>query len=210
MKNLVLLGDSILDNAAYTDGGPDVAAHLHHLMPATDSVTLLAHDGDMTIDIARQIKNLPADATHLILSVGGNDALMNSDFLMEEANSVAEVLLKSRALCDAFGFAHCEVLKLLVKTGLPFAVCTIYDANFGDTQTAQLVATALALFNEQITRNAVECGVPLIDLRLICSEPADYANEIEPSVQGGEKIARAIWRAAEEHNWDSQLTTIYL
>jgi hypothetical protein len=32
----------------------------------------------------------------------------------------------------------------------------------------------------------------VIDLRLICSEPADYANPIEPSGPGGQKIARAI------------------
>jgi hypothetical protein len=34
--------------------------------------------------------------------------------------------------------------------------------------------------------------VRVIDLRMVCTEPADYANTIEPSVRGGEKIARAI------------------
>ena len=34
--------------------------------------------------------------------------------------------------------------------------------------------------------------MPLIDLRLICDENEDYANAIEPSVHGGEKIAAAI------------------
>ena len=39
----------------------------------------------------------------------------------------------------------------------------------------------------------VHCaGLPLTDLRVICDEPEDYANPIEPSVQGGAKIARAI------------------
>ena len=210
MKHVVLLGDSILDNASYADGGPDVAAQLHRLMRAGDCVTLLATDGDMTVDIARQLKQLPPGATHLVISVGGNDALMNSDFLMEEASSVAEVLLKSRAIADAFGLAHCEVMKLLEKTGLPFMVCTIYDANFADSATAQLVATGLALFNESITRNAIEFGAPLVDLRLVCSESADYANEIEPSVRGGGKIACAIWRALEKHDWTSERTTIYV
>ena len=209
MKHIVLLGDSILDNAAYTGGGPDIAAQLHALMPCVDHVTLLAHDGDMTLDIGAQLKKLPLDATHLILSVGGNDALMHSDFLAEEADSVAEVLLKARDLADAFGLAHRQVLKALAKTGLPFAVCTIYDCNFADAQTARLVGTALSLFNEAIARNAVEIGAPLIDLRLICSEPEDYANEIEPSAQGGEKIARVIFRVVEEHPWESKLTTIY-
>ena len=209
MKHVVLLGDSILDNVAYTGGGPDVAAQLHRLLANEDCVTLLATDGDMTVDLARQIKQLPAGATHLVVSIGGNDALMNSDFLMEEASSVAEVLLKSRSMADAFGLAHCEMMMALQKTRLPLTICTIYDANFADPQTAQLVATGLALFNEAITRNAVELGVPLIDLRLICSESADYANEIEPSVRGGGKIARAIRHVLEEHNWQSKRTTIY-
>jgi hypothetical protein len=32
----------------------------------------------------------------------------------------------------------------------------------------------------------------MIDLRFVCSSPADYANPIEPSSIGGAKIARAI------------------
>ena len=48
--------------------------------------------------------------------------------------------------------------------------------------------------SERIIRAAFESSVPLIDLRLVCSEPGDYANPIEPSVQGGAKIARAIER----------------
>jgi hypothetical protein len=32
----------------------------------------------------------------------------------------------------------------------------------------------------------------VIDLRAFCTHPEDYANSIEPSSGGGEKIARAI------------------
>lgn len=32
----------------------------------------------------------------------------------------------------------------------------------------------------------------MIELRAICREPCDYANPIEPSDEGGRKIARAI------------------
>jgi hypothetical protein len=35
-------------------------------------------------------------------------------------------------------------------------------------------------------------SLPVIDLRSICNRPEDYANPIEPSSIGGEKIARAI------------------
>jgi hypothetical protein len=42
---------------------------------------------------------------------------------------------------------------------------------------------------------ARQCGI--LDLRLICHEPADYANPIEPSGQGGAKIARALARGVD-------------
>jgi len=50
------------------------------------------------------------------------------------------------------------------------------------------------MFNDVILRVAFEHHLPVIDLRLICSEPADYANAIEPSGRGGWKIAEAIAR----------------
>jgi hypothetical protein len=84
-RHVALLGDSIFDNAAYTQGEPDVIGHLRAIVPAGCAVSLLARDGSTTGDV--------------------------------------------------------------------------------------------------------------IDLRLICVEPSDYANAIEPSGQGGRKIAQAIAKA---------------
>ena len=73
--HLVLLGDSIFDNAIYVPDGPSVIDHLRTILPAEWRATLLANDGDVTADVEGQLLKLPADATHLIISVGGNDAL---------------------------------------------------------------------------------------------------------------------------------------
>ena len=53
------------------------------------------------------------------------------------------------------------------------------------------------MFNEVILREAFRAAVPVVDLRLICTEVSDYAicSPIEPSVSGGGKIARSITRA---------------
>ena len=51
---------------------------------------------------------------------------------------------------------------------------------------------AIAAFNDRIQRSALRLGVPVLELRDLCNEPADYSNPIEPSTQGGAKIARAI------------------
>jgi len=75
VPHLVLLGDSIFDNGVYTSGGPDVVTQLRRVLPAGWQASLLAVDGHMTRDVARQLAKMPAGATHLALSVGGNDAL---------------------------------------------------------------------------------------------------------------------------------------
>jgi hypothetical protein len=83
------------------------------------------------------------------------------------------------------------MLEAVLERRLPTALCTIYDANYPEPQ-AKVITAALTLFNDVITRSAFRRGLPLIDLRLICDRPDDYANPIEPSEKGGDKIARAI------------------
>jgi hypothetical protein len=75
---------------------------------------------------------------------------------------------------------------------LPLAVCTIYNGCFPDDTFQRLVSTALMVFNDAILRIAIEFSLAVIDLRFVCSSPADYANPIEPSPIGGAKIAAAI------------------
>ena len=102
MNHVVLLGDSIFDNASYVPGGPDVTQHLRRALPGW-RVTLLAVDGAVVDDVARQLQALPADATHLVVSAGGNDALIQGSFaLQQEAGSVAAALHRAqRELADA-------------------------------------------------------------------------------------------------------------
>ncbi len=93
MKNAVLLGDSIFDNAAYTGGAPDVVRRLRQRLPEGWRTTLRAVDGGTTEDVREQLRWLPPDATHLIVSAGGNDALGHIDFLGAPVGSAAEALL---------------------------------------------------------------------------------------------------------------------
>ena len=101
------------------------------------------------------------------------------------------------------------MLSALLKCGKSLAVCTVYDPNFPDPVMQRLTTTALNLFNDCILREAIAHGLPVIDLRLICTEPEDYANEIEPGVAGGRKIAEAILRLVQHHDFSSRQTVIY-
>src|SRR3712207_4984641 len=76
--------------------------------------------------------------------------------------------------------------------GLPTAICTVYYPRFPDAALQKVAVAGLAVFDDCVVRAAVAHGLPLLDLRLMCTEGEDYANPIEPSARGGEKIARAI------------------
>src|SRR5688572_3542298 len=90
--HIALLGDSIFDNASYTSGKPDVVTHLNTVLPRGSVATLLAVDGATVSGIASQLRRIPREATHLVMSVGGNDALRNIDLLSLRVSSSAEAL----------------------------------------------------------------------------------------------------------------------
>jgi hypothetical protein len=191
MGHVILLGDSIFDNAAYVRGGPDVVKQLRAKLPSGWSASLLAVDGAVTRSVASQLARVPANATRLVVSVGGNDALGASHILGQAVRSVAEAVAVLGAAQRRFAADYASMVESLLALGLPTALCTIYDTP--ETEEDQpIIRTALSVFNDVITRAAFSNRLPLIDLRLICSEPEDYANPIEPSVQGGDKIAGAI------------------
>lgn len=196
MPHLVLLGDSIFDNGVYVPGEPDVLAQVEERLPDGWKATLLAVDGSVVSDVDRQVDRLPDDATHLVLSVGGNDALGYISLLELPAESVAEVLDQFGRITADFRDRYCELVTRLVATGLPLTVCTIYEGNFPDPVLQRRGAAALTFFNDAIVRTALRHRLPVIDLRAICSDRDDYANPIEPSSRGGAKIADAIVAAS--------------
>src|SRR5215472_5605299 len=197
MPHVVLLGDSIFDNAEYTNGGPDVVSQVRHLLPPEWAASLLAVDGSMTEDIPDQVQHLPNDCTHLVLSVGGNDALeeasrLGISFFGMTDEPTSNALDSLADISSAFESGYRTAVDACLLPRLPLGVCTIYNGCFPDQSYQRIASLALAIFNDVIIRVAIEHGLPVIDLRLICTAPADYANLIEPSSIGGEKMAKAI------------------
>ena len=190
--HVVLLGDSIFDNAAYVAGAPDVIRQVRKRLPQGSKATLVAVDGNKIGDVGRKLRRVPLDATHLVLSIGGNDALGSSDFLSAPARSTAEALSGLADIGDDFERGYLAMLTDVLAHELPMAICTIYYPRFPDAALQKVAVAALTVFNDCIVRAAFAHGLPLLDLRLICTEAGDYANPIEPSAQGGEKIALAI------------------
>jgi hypothetical protein len=193
--HVVLLGDSIFDNAAYVGRDPDVRTQLQAMLlgsKGSSKATLLARDGATIAEVGAQLSVLPTDATHLVVSVGGNDALGAVGLLEAKATSVADALATLATMGDEFRRDYAAMLDSVAARGLPTAVCTIYEPRFPEAGLQRAAATALSLLNDLISREIFSRGLAMIDLRLVCDEDADFANPIEPSAHGGAKIARTI------------------
>lgn len=196
MKHVVLLGDSVFDNAPYVGGNPDVPQQVRDLLSEGSQATLLARDGTLIAGVARQLDSLPGTATHLVISAGGNDALQLSGIFDERAASVSNAVEMLAAVADLFGRNYSAMLDDAVKYRLPVAVCTIYEPRFPEPRRRRVAAAGLTLLNDRVTREAFSRGLTLIDLRVICDHDEDFTNSIEPSARGGAKIAAAVVRFA--------------
>jgi len=149
-------------------------------------------DGAIARDIPSQFRKLPQDATHLFLSVGGNDALQEIDYLYKAAGSVAEVMMAFAKFADQFRKHYAAALERLCAAHLPLTVCTIYHPCFERREEQIVAQTALTFWNDVITSEALQRSLPMIDLRPMFNSPQDYANPIELSVQGGHKLTDQI------------------
>src|SRR5215218_10410421 len=100
MSHIVLLGDSIFDNKAYVGNEPDVITSLQNIIPPAWQATLKAVDGSVIENVSRQFLESPPDATHFVISAGGNNAILNSDVLQMPAHHAAEIF---KELADRAG-----------------------------------------------------------------------------------------------------------
>lgn len=189
---IVLIGDSVFDNRSYVAPGASTIDALTARLPAGWSATLLAQDGSTADEVTRQLMDLPTDATHLVLSTGGNDALSAAGILSERASTVAEALWKLAQVGNQFERRYRAMLRAVRAHALPTVVCTIYNGQFPDAHLQVVTTAALTMFNDAIIRIAWAAGVPILDLRRVCDEVEDYVNEIEPSARGSQRIADAI------------------
>lgn len=210
MAHIVLFGDSIFDNKVYVGAnGKDVITHLRESLPYDWQVTLKAVDGSMIENVSEQLLDTPTNATHFVVSVGGNNAIMNSDILQMKADNSAKVLSEIADRRETFERHYERMLQNLLSKNLPIAVCTIYFPNFPEVVFQRLAVTALSVFNDVIIRQAIINDLPIIDLRLICNEADDYANEIEPSDKGGKKIAAKILELINRYEFSNGRTQVF-
>jgi lysophospholipase L1-like esterase len=220
--HIVLVGDSTLDNQSYVSPGPPVIQQLRAKLPSGASATLVARDGDVVDGvISRQVARVPADATHIFLSVGGNDGLRQMDVLQQRVQSVQGAVLKISQIQNTFIEKYNSMLDKVLALGLPTTIFSIYrpcylhpdpmrrmrslgmDTSF-QAEMQKAAETSLCILNDVIYTCAIERGLPLIDLKTMFNEEKYYANPIEPSCEGGNKIVEAILQVVNEHDFSKK------
>ena len=225
-KNIILAGDSIFDNVRYIKSGePDVTKQLQGLLDKDDKVSRLAIDGHVINHVEGQLRNLPNDTTHLVISVGGNDTLDILEEFSRKTEDIGDSFLKLHDLRESFESDYIKMLTNALSFNIPTTLCTIYHPCFDhsemervsdymilgvNNETLQKMAmTALPIFNDVIFQEAVNFNLPVIDLRLIFNDESDYANPIEPSAIGGIKMAKVIRKVVYNHDFSSYYTIVY-
>ena len=158
MTHIALLGDFIIDNGAYVGRGPDVAEQVRKLVPDEWKVTRSAIDGAVASIIFSQLEDLPPDTTHIVISVGGNDALGEADVLDAPAHSVADVLQQFARIQDRFRENYASMLDATAQRNLPTAVCTVYDPRYPDPLRRRMGSLGLSVINYLVTREAFSRG----------------------------------------------------
>lgn len=208
--NVVLLGDSTIDNGSYVRGGPDVAAQLKEVLEefplvgvdwssSARNVKRLAVDGATTSTLERQLISVPENATHLVLSCGGNDALSQRYWAdSTKVESVSQALVHLYKMQQDFAASYAAVVNALRQKfpRHPLLLVIPYEPFYGSgiTDDLAIAKAGLSLFADVEVRTAAKHGCGLLDLRLVFDGPdgSDYANPIEPSVAGGLKLAGKI------------------
>ena len=224
-KHIVLAGDSIFDNGSYVPGQPDVAQQLRNQLGEDSNVTLLAIDGDVTKDVHNQLTQLPEDTSHLFISVGGNDALGQLHIFTDPVSSVGEGFLKFSRVQTTFQQEYKAMLENALSLNIPTTICTIYKPCFyhpdmsrvesyvgngvSNTDLQNVSVTALTAFNDVILQEAVTKGIPVMDLRVMYDNVADYANPIEPSTIGGQKMVSVMESIINKHPFSENMTVLY-
>ena len=190
----------------FAPGEPCVSEQLAKHLPGC-AIDMRATDGATTRDVlARQLNGL-AKAGMIVLSAGGNDALGHIEFLDKDFKTTSrEALVKLQNIRQGFQQIYASLLKKLRQQNNNILVLTIYNPKFSEhgmeLEDELAAEAALSIFNDVIQQTAHTHDCAVLDIRSLFTEGGDFANPIEPSAIGGEKLAAAIAATVKSRlNW---------
>ena len=180
--NIVLIGDSILNNANYVPSGKSV---FDILKTRTNNILNVAKDGATIIDLYEQLDKIPVELnkseTYLFISIGGNDILnkrlnLDSAEVTKLFNNYMEFL---KALRIKLGNTKINIMNLYLPSNPRY----------------QSYKSSIDQWNKLIDINSNKIGeiYNVIGLNNLLTSPQDFVYDIEPSESASEKIANLIY-----------------
>ncbi len=189
--NILLVGDSVIDNSPYVGEENCVTTRLKEKFPDANIVNA-AVDGYTTKDVLRALKKkgLPAGYDYVILSIGGNDLLQNADVFSIPGVSSEKKVLMSQATAK-----HDRIGRVLSLYNGKVFVLNLYfpfldESEFGHTFITEARRTR-DRFNSFLDTNYSYEQV--IKLDSLLTEKEDFVYTIEPSEKASLKIANKIF-----------------
>jgi hypothetical protein len=183
-KTIVLLGDSILKNNSYVSNGKGVDNILEE---RNATVYSLAQNNAKIVDVYGEINKIPLDinnkSTLIFLSSGGNDIL--SFYVDQHGDTTDTGFLKTM-------LAAYKTLVKSIKTRMNECQIVLLDIYYPSSNQFTQYKPILEEWNALLENYARENSLGLLQISKSVTAPKDFTLSIEPSEQGGEKIARKI------------------
>lgn len=180
--NIVLIGDSILENSNYVPSGKSV---VDLLKTKSSNVFNFAKDGATISDCYNQLDKIPdklnKTETYIFISAGGNDILNNKQQLNSSAirKLFNEYMDFVKAVRAKFGSAKINILNLYLPANPRY----------------KTYKESIDLWNQLIKEYSSKIGemYNVVYLDTVLTAPEDFIYDIEPSVPASEKIANLIY-----------------
>jgi lysophospholipase L1-like esterase len=205
---LVLLGDSVFDNRNYVNSEEETLQSV--LQKKGYDCKLYAVDGAMIEDVYSQIKKIQSDLKsidYFVISVGGNNALSSLSLVYNYLHLPLEEILPK--IKDFFTNFENEIGKLYshlsniidqgkISTTNIYYPCFDYNSRvfiFRSIKEAgqhKKIIKIVDILNEIIKNKSAEYNLGYLDINSKFNSIKYYANEIEPSFEGSELLAKLI------------------
>ena len=184
-KNIVLIGDSILNNSAYVLANQSVPDLLSKELSknVNTAVYNFAKDGSTITDCYTQLDKISIDLntsnTTIFLSCGGNN-ILNSRQKLDTASTIT--LFKQ----------YSELIQS-IKTRVSNAQLYILNLYTPVNTHYTSYHSTIEQWNKLLEDNASSLGYTLIDISSLLVLEDDFAYNIEPSYKGGQKIVSKLY-----------------
>jgi hypothetical protein len=182
--NIVLIGDSVLNNSNYVAFNESVEGNLKELTDGGHVYNFAQDDATITSCYA-QLEKIPIDFntfnTYIFISIGGNN-LLNKNVNIDSS-------IVTKLFNDYWKFIQS------VKIKLPNAHIIILNLYLPYGSKYEIYKSAVKEWNALIVANMDKDGVNynIIDLYKALTTPEDFVYDIEPSASAAKKIADTIY-----------------